>query len=80
MTAETAAVQVANLRSMLDLSARRFTAAFGLKYADFASFFRAVPSGEAVLLHALKSVRPWLSERFGRHARFLRRLFRPRRA
>lgn len=80
MTAETAAVQVSNLRSMLDLSARRFTAAFGLQYTDFASFFRAVPSAKAVALQVLRSVRPWMSLRFGRHARLLRRLFRRRRA
>ncbi|MBQ7252813.1 MAG: hypothetical protein IJS32_09475 [Kiritimatiellae bacterium] len=78
MTAETAATQVSNLRCMLDLSARRFTAAFGLRFTDFASYFRAIPSPKAVFLHCLKSVRPALSRRFGRHACRIRRFFRRR--
>ena len=57
MTADAAAVQVSNLRCMLDLSVRRSIAAFGLRAGDFATYFRCSPAPGAFVLHCLRTFR-----------------------
>jgi rhamnosyltransferase len=75
MTTETAGSQIANLRYMLDMSARRFSAALGLRMTDFSSYFRCVPSLKATLVHCFRSVRPMLAWRFGGRFAGIRKFF-----
>ena len=75
LTPETAAAQISNLRYMLDMSARRFIAAFGLNVTDFVSYFRCIPSAKAMLRHCSRSIRSAVSAAFRQRFRKIRRFF-----